>query len=132
MEFVATYCIWEILNLNLCLYLRKSQSQSIFQCGLSWILQSLHSFRMTGKDACPTVCVFDVMPVPLVVERSRNQQCFSLVPKVLFGNVLISETLFRTKRSFYGKCVPKQSLGTRKYSIRIIVVFPLDSQSSWE
>ena len=37
-EFVAMYCVWEILNLRPCLYLWKSLSQSIYLRGLSWIL----------------------------------------------------------------------------------------------
>ena len=46
--------------------------------------------------------------------RTPLRRCdFDLVPKVLFGNELICETLFRKQTDLFCKCVPKQSLGTR-------------------
>ena len=62
-----------------------------------------------------TTTTFDGTPEILTLCSEWHRDVYILlVPKVLFGNVLKSETQFRTKQSFYDKCVPKQSLGTRK------------------
>ena len=64
-----------------------------------------------------TTTTFDGTPEILTLCSEWHRDVYILlVPKVLFGNVLKSETQFRTKQSFYDKCVPKQSLGTREQS----------------